>query len=180
MRSIILIIILLGTTAANATAVTVDFNELPAIFPVSTIDSKGFQLASGGAGFGVGTNWGILGTAGLGMSGDGNTMGLLADGTFSLESFDMRTFSGFNEDVVVTGYFQSGGQISTSLTITGSYVPGYEFSDAWQGLVSVQFDTVGVVYTDNIVTNVVPIPAAVWLFGSALAGLGWMRRKQTV
>jgi hypothetical protein len=26
----------------------------------------------------------------------------------------------------------------------------------------------------------VPIPAAVWLFGSALAGLGWMRRKQAV
>jgi len=25
----------------------------------------------------------------------------------------------------------------------------------------------------------VPIPAAVWLFGSALAGLGWIRRKQT-
>lgn len=25
--------------------------------------------------------------------------------------------------------------------------------------------------------TVVPIPAAVWLFGSALAGLGWMRRK---
>jgi hypothetical protein len=27
--------------------------------------------------------------------------------------------------------------------------------------------------------SVVPIPAAVWLFGSALAGLGWMRRKRT-
>jgi hypothetical protein len=26
----------------------------------------------------------------------------------------------------------------------------------------------------------VPVPAAVWLFGSALAGLGWMRRKQPV
>jgi len=25
----------------------------------------------------------------------------------------------------------------------------------------------------------VPIPAAIWLFGSALAGLGWMRGKQT-
>jgi len=25
----------------------------------------------------------------------------------------------------------------------------------------------------------VPIPAAVWLFGSALAGLGWIRRRQT-
>jgi hypothetical protein len=27
--------------------------------------------------------------------------------------------------------------------------------------------------------SAVPIPAAAWLFGSALAGLGWMRRKQT-
>ncbi len=27
---------------------------------------------------------------------------------------------------------------------------------------------------------ITPIPAAVWLFGSALAGLGWMSRKQTV
>ncbi|MCP4833046.1 MAG: VPLPA-CTERM sorting domain-containing protein, partial [Gammaproteobacteria bacterium] len=31
----------------------------------------------------------------------------------------------------------------------------------------------------NIVVGAaVPIPAAVWLFGSALAGLGWIRRKQ--
>jgi len=30
---------------------------------------------------------------------------------------------------------------------------------------------------DSITLNVVPVPAAVWLFGSALAGLGWMRRK---
>ena len=28
--------------------------------------------------------------------------------------------------------------------------------------------------------SAVPIPAAVWLFGSALAGLGWLKRKQTV
>jgi hypothetical protein len=28
-------------------------------------------------------------------------------------------------------------------------------------------------------STVVPIPAAVWLFGSALAGLGWMRRRKT-
>ena len=30
---------------------------------------------------------------------------------------------------------------------------------------------------DNISANVVPIPAAVWLFGSGLGFLGWMRRK---
>jgi len=28
--------------------------------------------------------------------------------------------------------------------------------------------------------SAVPVPAAVWLFGSALAGLGWLRRKQIV
>ena len=32
---------------------------------------------------------------------------------------------------------------------------------------------------DNVLTvTAVPIPASVWLFGSALAGLGWMRRKR--
>ena len=34
--------------------------------------------------------------------------------------------------------------------------------------------------TGTITSSVVPIPAAVWLFGSALAGLGWLRRKQSV
>ena len=29
----------------------------------------------------------------------------------------------------------------------------------------------------NLTGSVVPIPAAVWLFGSALLGLGWMRRR---
>jgi len=29
----------------------------------------------------------------------------------------------------------------------------------------------------SMVVTAVPVPAAVWLFGSALAGLGWMRRK---
>ena len=33
---------------------------------------------------------------------------------------------------------------------------------------------------DDISVNVVPIPATVWLFSSALAGVGWLRRKQKV
>lgn len=32
-------------------------------------------------------------------------------------------------------------------------------------------------YASLLVATVVPVPAAVWLFGSALAGLGWMRRR---
>jgi hypothetical protein len=30
---------------------------------------------------------------------------------------------------------------------------------------------------DNVNANVVPIPAAVWLFGSGLGLLGWFRRR---
>jgi len=33
------------------------------------------------------------------------------------------------------------------------------------------------VQIDNLEVNTVPVPAAVWLFGSALGLLGWMRRK---
>jgi hypothetical protein len=31
----------------------------------------------------------------------------------------------------------------------------------------------------NMRVNIIPIPAAVWLFGSGLGVLGWMRRRQT-
>ncbi|MGI9291169.1 MAG: VPLPA-CTERM sorting domain-containing protein [Gammaproteobacteria bacterium] len=37
---------------------------------------------------------------------------------------------------------------------------------------SVKFDI------DDVSLTAVPVPAAVWLFGSALAGLGWMKRRQ--
>jgi hypothetical protein len=33
-------------------------------------------------------------------------------------------------------------------------------------------------YDDFYYSTVVPIPAAVWLFGSGLGLLGWFRRKQ--
>jgi len=36
---------------------------------------------------------------------------------------------------------------------------------------------VGSVEIDNVVVNVVPIPAAAWLFGSALMALGWTRKR---
>ncbi|NND53340.1 MAG: VPLPA-CTERM sorting domain-containing protein [Gammaproteobacteria bacterium] len=34
-------------------------------------------------------------------------------------------------------------------------------------------------YVTGGTISAVPIPAAAWLFGSALAGLGWLRRRQT-
>ena len=52
---------------------------------------------------------------------------------------------------------------------TMSLIPNNAASFEWSG-------TPAPGYT----ASAVPIPAAAWLFGSALVGLGWVRRKQTV
>jgi hypothetical protein len=56
--------------------------------------------------------------------------------------------------------------------ITGFYVLEYiiigDAPNSWVG---------GVI---NMSTAVIPVPAAVWLFGSALGLLGWIRRRATV
>lgn len=55
---------------------------------------------------------------------------------------------------------------------------------AWGGVWASSIGTVDFVFnpsqTITFEVTAVPVPAAVWLFGSALAGLGWIRRKQTV
>ena len=51
----------------------------------------------------------------------------------------------------------------------------YNFDSSWENASYVLMWTSGNVSIDNISTTVVPIPAAAWLFGSALAGLGWLR-----
>jgi len=51
-------------------------------------------------------------------------------------------------------------------------------AQAWD--VTVNFDDGVLVSMTNVSITAAPFPAAVWLFGSALAGLGWMRRKQSV
>jgi hypothetical protein len=59
------------------------------------------------------------------------------------------------------------------------------FDTSWSNLSSVDISfSVGSAFEvgvlDNIAVSTVPVPAAVWLFGSALMGLGWFRRKQAV
>ena len=71
-------------------------------------------------------------------------------------------------DLITPGGYVSGDLIGPStLTIAGTLdsigiTPGtYVWSWA----------------DDSVTLNIVPIPAAVWLFGSALAGLGWFQRE---
>jgi hypothetical protein len=45
--------------------------------------------------------------------------------------------------------------------------------------IRIRYNEADFIYGTEVVGSMVPVPAAVWLFGSALAGLGWIRRKQT-
>jgi len=112
--------------------------------------------------------------------------------TFELDSLD--AFSGgslplqnFQGTGMVTGHYQEGGTISQAFSANVA-IDTVLFDDAWTNLTSIDIEfSVSSFYpafvvpgVDNITLQAVPIPAAVWLFGSALAGLGWLRRRQTV
>lgn len=91
----------------------------------------------------------------------------------SYSSAEAGTVFGFGGDELWIDSAYSSGDLISSWSMSFS---GESFSS--MGLSEGNY-----VYTllgsgDTITLNVVPIPAAVWLFGSALAGLGWARRKQ--
>jgi hypothetical protein len=80
---------------------------------------------------------------------------------------------------------------NVNLSMAGGALPGYA---AWNGneywwndpSITLSIDGTAHNYSlqnltsSAVLVSTVPIPAAVWLFGSALAGLGWMRRRKTV
>jgi len=95
-----------------------------------------------------------------------------------------------------------GGGVGPGSGIIGGPLFGGATADTWQTFTTTAFagpDTSGGItlqlaaicgadancvsdfYIDNvsIVADVVPIPAAVWLFGSALGMMGWTRRRKT-
>ncbi len=105
---------------------------------------------------------------------------------FDLTSMDLGFVEADPFPTTITGVLSDYTTISVELGSLGGWFDTVNFDSSWSGLksVSVNFETEGnylfnVPGVDNIVASVVPVPAAVWLFGSALAGLGWMRRKQT-
>ena len=69
-----------------------------------------------------------------------------------------------NDGIIIPSIISPRHDISNHNWLWNDNVTHYESLGYWGG---------------EIVGSVVPVPAAVWLFGSALAGLGWIRRKQT-
>lgn len=58
----------------------------------------------------------------------------------------------------------------------------WDFRSGYGSPIGLSYDTSDSSYRTYAVwsASIVPIPAAAWLFGSALAGLGWARRRQRV
>jgi hypothetical protein len=115
---------------------------------------------------------------------------------FSLQSIDMAAYYGPKYAsnkvgrVVITGHQQDGKKLKKTLAL-GDSLKKYVFS--WKNLLSVDLSenaNFGYLVYDNFQVNVnpptgnqgvnaVPVPAAVWLFGSAIVGLlGVGKRKQ--
>jgi hypothetical protein len=96
---------------------------------------------------------------------------------FSLNSIDAGTSYGSTYmdsgmgSVVLTGHQLGGGTLTQTLLLNYSYTH-HVFT--WTNLLSVDVSAnvkSGYIAYDNINVNPVPVPAAVWLFGSALTGL---------
>lgn len=122
--------------------------------------------------------WGTIGTD-LGVS----TVSLreLNGSAFSLTQIDAASASSASGVLNLTGYLEGGGTVTQSLDLTWDIatvsiagMSGVTQVDFWfdSAISPAPFEI------DNIVVTAVPIPAAVWLFASALAGLGLMKRRQ--
>ena len=101
---------------------------------------------------------------------------------FALHSFDLLLWGppAATSDFTITGYYAAGGSVMSTIANVNQ-TDTYVFDSAWHGLDSfvINYDVDDVPKNiDNVVVSGVPIPAAVWLFGSALAGLGVIKRKR--
>jgi hypothetical protein len=124
-------------------------------------------------------------------------------GTFDFDNVT-ETFSNVNVVTLAEGPFTgqtyTSGNVNSSFpTITFASASGPDTLEIWLDVGPGQFFSIPGVRTINTTNSfeadvptwsrfrtvaqgtligvAVPVPAAVWLFGSALAGLGWMRRK---
>ncbi len=182
MRSVFLALLFLASTSVHA--VTVDFTSDISNVDIQGFSSKGFDFV-GNANF-----WDLGGSATTSDPGCGGCVGVgwtvtASNGNaFSLESVDMGFFANFGigGEATIGGVLSGGGTVSRLVT-DNSWHTESAFGAEWSDLASVGiYISSGVPQSltiDNFSASIVPIPAAVWLFGSGLGLLGWMRRRQT-
>jgi hypothetical protein len=206
MRYLIVVSLLLAASASQAVTVTMDFEGVVAdtadSIPIAPYVENGLVLNSalqenglfgkdasfldgnsnGSAVFGWCSELSFL----LCGQSDLITITQEAGAEFDLLSLDVAAFhTSVAGPMVAVGNYAGGGSITIDLVVSDTSWQTYLFDAQWTGLSSLELYgdrtlTDSDLLIDNVVVNTIPIPAAVWLFGSALAGLGWVRRKQTV
>jgi hypothetical protein len=202
MKIFLVFLVLAATGSAQAALVT--FNDFPDT-PVDTFPNElvatpqGFDFVqTGGDSAHIYTSEGTLRINAQALN-PALVVTHSSGNLFNLKSLDMFiTEHDFNPaEVFYSEYhlqaFDTNNQLLAELEIAGGAISEWQsliFDDSWNGIQTLVIDPssittgfgafTGAMNFDNFAANVVPIPAAVWLFGSALAGLGWMRRKQTV
>ena len=181
--------------AQAANPVTVDFeNTLPTYFGLSSYQQDGFTVTSNvpsGTLIDVNNivraNLGIFGggtdsqSLFWGQNGSTSTISLANDGglRFDLLSLDASSLLNSSGVLTLTGTKYAGGTVQQNINLDGNLTT-YNIS-GMTGItdLAISFDGASVLAPfdlDNINMSVIPIPAAVWLFASALAGMfGWRR-----
>ena len=177
MRKILLVLAFITSRVANAAPVVVDFEEpgLPASpGEVTSFESQDFLFDVGVGGL----FWVSDGSNPSLTIGNYETVEISATmgSTFSLDSLDLATIF---QTVTVIGHLSGGGTIQADRLTEGFDLVTNPFDSSWSSLskVSIVNSNSQGIRLDNVSLTAVPVPAAAWLFGSALAGLGILRRR---
>jgi len=180
-----------------AHAVTIDFEDtLPTYFGLSTYQEDGFTLTSNvpdGTIIDVNNvvrgNLGIFGggtdsqTMVWGENGTDSIISLASDSgdIFELLALDASSLVNLSGQLTLTGSLSAGGTIQQVLNLD-SVLTTYNIT-GMAGLSSLDISFDGATQfapfdLDNVQMSVVPLPAGIWLMGSALIGLfGWSRKR---
>lgn len=191
MKKLVAASALLFAFAEDTNASTLDFSDVAA----NTGNWYSTSLVSGGFSFSKPSGFWDVRTDNPGANNGSNALSVGYGGfsfaqtnnnAFSLNSFDAgASWYTSGGSVTLTGYQANGNVLTQVLGITNAY-QNYIFN--WTNLLSVNLSAnsgSGYVAYDNIVVGnpvtQTPIPAAAWLFGSALTGLvGIGKRKKAV
>jgi hypothetical protein len=196
MKTLCIAALLLVGSIAVAAPVVIDFDDtLPTYIGLETYQEDGFTLISNqpdgtliDQNDTVRSNIGIYsgGTSSQslfwGANGANSTISIVADSglRFSIDSLDASSLYNTAGDLTLTGTKAGGGTVSQTLTLNSDLT---SYNVTGLGLVTnlvLSFDgsvDAAPYDVDNISLNAVPVPAAVWLFASALGMLGWLRRS---
>lgn len=182
---------------AYAGPVTIDFDDtLPTVAGLATYQEDGFTLNSNvAAGTLIDQNDVVRANIGIfsggttsqsifwGANGETSTLSLANDGglRFDLLSLDASSLYNLSGVLTLTGTKAYGGTVQQVLNLNDA-ISTYNIS-GMDKIVALDISFDGATYfapydLDNISMNVVPVPAAVWLFASALGFTGLWRKRR--